>query len=1581
MSDFSNKMIKRLVIPVVFTASAIHLPVYANTIRILGPADEALPVERTVSPAVSPTVSAVSAVRSSQNTVPSANNRYGPTTQQETLWSIASRYRPTTNHSVYQVIGAIYRLNPQAFEGNNIHGLQPGSVLVIPTPEQISRESTDLVKRQLERDKHPAASGASSQRTASSQKPAPKPAPKPVEEAKAPKKVAVSPVKPEVKSAAADKKDGAPAKPVVNTDKKADKKPADNNTETPPAKPTSALSSTALSSAASQAAKSPAGDGGTNSIKPDLLQAQLDASDEQMNKLLESNHLLRVRLAEMQHEVAALKTQITADEQLRGQIKDFIDQQKGQQAAQQPNQPKLAPIPEPGFFDNLISNPLALLAMMLVPSGLIVAAGIFFMRRRKNEEDDELLTDPDKGPESPSSPDLGSSVPEMDLDMESKPDAPEPDLDDLFKSEDALFDDNNDSLFGTSNDSLDLDDYSVGNGLGPSSISVKGDEKAIGLEDMERALDELDQKVDSSSDADLAAMWEKSLSGNDEEDSFDLTLDDDDLLLDSDQNDERDDLLDQSMLDDLLTDSLPTDTPAVDRSATENRVAPEAARTEPVADSLVDQNELDALFDNFDSFDEDIFEEKNDAKQQAAVDKAVSDAEMLAQSPGKNESVDQDELDALWDLPQATASDLDGFGFDDLADEGEEKKKGSEPQSEVEPAEPYTNLLAQTPRLNEGEELDGSDILQPQPVPVEPQVALDEPKVAVEPPVIDSLVDMAFEPQNVKPELDPISQAKPPVDVDVLENGFDEHVLDGFDENSVVLLDELVKDEDELSSDIDLEENSVELLDEVLGEDEDELHAPDIKVDENSTELLDEVLAKHNPKDPSELEAESQEPENVQPEAANRPADIDQALFEDARHAERRPYDQGGHVPGEADHLGKSEPEQPVEPERSLEPEDMLVAATDADADVAEVAPVDDRTDEMAEETVQPEVEAPAIDVPAVDADAASSVMESASTDFADEAYEAYEADEAYELLDDDLAADSDEGEQGVGQTVDQLLQSLEAQGAVDVDNEELHDAPLAAEAFPVYDEEAALADLDAQEPVDHEHAPIEVSDLAGEAPAPVAPEALSLEDLPEFDEESAWNDPEAEFEIEPAKELSADEEQVMLDNIVKQLQQAAEAVERAPSVPDTHDEDTSVDAEFEPASNMPFDAVMAEAMANLAEQEEGNSDIAGEDLAADSQAPAGDDEPAVSANEFGGSYSIHGRQDIQFETLDPNSLPEFGEDDALQASFDEQNELEQYELEHGLKQLDSGAQFNDRYSGQSGNGRQEAGLDEVMINSAGLDMDALLNEPVEDPADHQPEKPALQVPPVLPQADSKAVEHGFEENGRELLEQEREELWSLSDMSTEDSSLSDDELSQEDSAIWAASNPEPLLEGEDWSTQPEMHREDVADAMDNSTADKWPAEEEVSVAQADDIIANHEVAISEAVTELPDSELVGGDEAGSELLDESVAELPRSSQSPYISIDDLLKELDEEDESLAKNLDEEPLNLNVGLDEFPDVLDGVASFDVDSQGEFASKMDLAKAYLEMNDNEGARGLLQEIAEQADAKLQQEAKEILRHLR
>ena len=66
---------------------------------------------------------------------------YGPIDAQDTLWRIAERYRQNNNLTVYQVMAAIYELNPNAFEQQNLNLLVEGATLKLPSERYIARIS------------------------------------------------------------------------------------------------------------------------------------------------------------------------------------------------------------------------------------------------------------------------------------------------------------------------------------------------------------------------------------------------------------------------------------------------------------------------------------------------------------------------------------------------------------------------------------------------------------------------------------------------------------------------------------------------------------------------------------------------------------------------------------------------------------------------------------------------------------------------------------------------------------------------------------------------------------------------------------------------------------------------------------------------------------------------------------------------------------------------------------------------------------------------------------------------------------------------------------------------------------------------------------------------------------------------------------------------------------------------------------------------------------------------------------------------------------------------------------------------
>lgn len=57
---------------------------------------------------------------------------FGPTERNNTLWSIANSVRPDDSVSVYQMMMALLKNNPEAFYNNNVNGLKAGYVLRVP---------------------------------------------------------------------------------------------------------------------------------------------------------------------------------------------------------------------------------------------------------------------------------------------------------------------------------------------------------------------------------------------------------------------------------------------------------------------------------------------------------------------------------------------------------------------------------------------------------------------------------------------------------------------------------------------------------------------------------------------------------------------------------------------------------------------------------------------------------------------------------------------------------------------------------------------------------------------------------------------------------------------------------------------------------------------------------------------------------------------------------------------------------------------------------------------------------------------------------------------------------------------------------------------------------------------------------------------------------------------------------------------------------------------------------------------------------------------------------------------------------
>lgn len=96
-----------------------------------------------------------------------------------------------------------------------------------------------------------------------------------------------------------------------------------------------------------------------------------------------------------------------------------------------------------------------------------------------------------------------------------------------------------------------------------------------------------------------------------------------------------------------------------------------------------------------------------------------------------------------------------------------------------------------------------------------------------------------------------------------------------------------------------------------------------------------------------------------------------------------------------------------------------------------------------------------------------------------------------------------------------------------------------------------------------------------------------------------------------------------------------------------------------------------------------------------------------------------------------------------------------------------------------------------------------------------------------------------------------------------------------------------------------------------------------------------------------------------------------------FKGIDELLAEAEA---SADKDEPYQGLSFDVGLDEFPEVLPGQQGVDVDADGGIGAKLDLARAYLEIDDKPSAIELLNEVLAEGSGEQQVEAERLLKRL-
>ncbi|EIP5899602.1 aspartate-semialdehyde dehydrogenase [Vibrio cholerae] len=1544
-----RRFFQRLLLPVAVMVVTQTSFVSAESIRLVGPDGQVQPT-----PQYSENI-----VRNSANNEP--GRFFGPTSANQTLWSIASQLRPSSSVTVQQTLLAIYQLNPQAFENQNIHTLIPGSTLRVPSLAQISRNSTQdavniMASHQAKLNQTPD----------TPVRPVAPPRPAPVA---TPKVEAVAQTPPQVTPTTAPQ----------------EKAPTELKT---PAKPS-------------------------------------QSTDAEVMALEEKNHTLRLMLSQVQSEVSTLKEELGDENRIRSEVERLLEEErrKAEEAS------RLAP----SALDNLLSNGWLVALLALIP-GLLIAIVVLLLLNRRSSAQQENPTQNNITSEMPTAApvtlgpeqteDIGDDLLLDDDLFSTTDDKEENDAEKAFSDEDDVFADLNETDLDFNLDGQDSDDLFVGidddgdldtefDALNESAngISVNADDKALGLEEMERALNDVSEPTD-----------------NDDLNSFDLadenqmSEDDIEALLSGDEENEllSDGKVDQSLLDDLLASELDAldDEPAIQDTETLDALL----NDELASLSEEDNDEFDLsgagvagdqdLDDLFASIEEQADLEQLEAK---AIDETALLDEILAEQDAPLSEESTELLDELLD-------DFDKPENDEFDAQTADLLQPEEPILDLEEdstqllnevlGEPVPEELASGLEIDQNstelldELLDDLDLddesieatefsVAPEKLSVEDGTELFDELLEIEqhPEPAESLPELATEDEfNSDTFIDDLLNSAPAKDP-LLEPVLDENEAfaqaDDFDFNPEIeggLEDDLPQPSALPANEFGTPQDEDWVFDEddssptLEGNAELELSSAEDDLPEQTTatnETADELLA--------DLAAQPQSNTGDTSDDALAPDALSQSVEESLTLNDLE-------LPEENDEpqLAEVTPssafdEQQVETEIEPESEPLAAEASNDESDLTALNELDlpeyTEEDALADAQLEPATESEV-----------EPELELASEPVEEEAFTELDELDLPEYTEEDALADS----------------QLEPAAESEVEPElELASEPAEEEAFtelneldlPEYTEEDALADAQLESATESE---VESElELASEPAAEEAFTELDELDLPEYTEEDALADsqlePAVESEVEPELELASEpaEEEVFteLDEL---------------DLPEYTEEDALADAQLEPAAESEVEPELE--LASEPAEEEAFTELdkldlpeyTEEDALADAQL-----EPATESEvEPELELASEPAEEEAFTELDELDLPEYTEEDALaDAQLEPAAESEvEPELASDLEEEEAFTELNE--------------LDLPEYTEEDALADAQLEPAVES-----------EVEPELELVSEPAEEEAFTElDELDLPEYTEEDALADAQLEPAAESEVEPELGDETETLAQETESDALVADEDLLASVESAVDEVQPELLDATQDVPPTQ---SLANK----AFDEEALHDWLSDNPDGEkpfsfdrpldaktidsagmdidamlqMGGEDWNGFHLTPDQQAQLPDdvpedeqaiwASETPepqakpenwgsqedlldfdpqrdgYMTIDELMAQVESEEQGL--NPDEEELKLDVGLDEFPDVIGDIRDIDVDSGAEAAGKLDLAKIYIEMNDEKGAIKLLEEAIVDGDDEIRQQAKRLI----
>ncbi|MDW3052881.1 FimV/HubP family polar landmark protein [Vibrio sp. 1408] len=687
------------------------------------------------------------------NTQPS--RFFGPTGENQTLWSIASELRPSRGVTVQQTLLAIYRINPQAFENQNIHELIPGSRLRVPSLEQVQSATTAqavaIMKAHEAKLKQP----------------------KPTNRATPAQRVTEQP-KPQIK---VEPKSATKPETVAATEPK----PTPKTIPVIPAPPVTT---------------SPQGEKQVSALKD-----KLQGSQSELESLEEKNHRLRLMLSEVQSEVETLKSELNDEERIRSEVEKLLAEERQRLAEQQRMQPST--------MDKILSNGWLVGLAALIPGALIALLVVMLLGRRSKAKEEEAAAQEQQNVDPLAAPIGLAAADELDEELtlddelfadedinaqslqEEKSDLEE----DVFANlDDEELDFNlegDDDPFADIGDDGDLDvgldEFESSN----NGIQVNGEEKALGLEEMERALDEVAPELEVLDDDESGF----DLSDDTNEKSDSLSDDAFAELLAADEPSEElpSDTVDQDMLDDLFAElgnddfDLDTDEPELkqpvsdddfsvgeasdddidkllaqyEQPASESEVREADANEGPV----LDENSTE-LLDELIDFDEDDTDEFDPLNELEAISGFEGDDSIEELDADSTDLLDELIDDVTSELDEETEADLDPF--DDLIREDESPELNKSEEEELlkslgfgEPdADEKPSSVVESEQTHEDQDIEpGLDIdallseSQPDTQQAAKEQPLTEPEAASEPFSSDEFLGDL---EDLSPENDPL---------------------------------------------------------------------------------------------------------------------------------------------------------------------------------------------------------------------------------------------------------------------------------------------------------------------------------------------------------------------------------------------------------------------------------------------------------------------------------------------------------------------------------------------------------------------------------------------------------------------------------------------------------------------------------------------------------------------------------------------------------------------------------------------------------------------------------------------------------